>query len=131
MRGRDKISSCALSGCKSLLLARFYLWRIPPKIFEVVKFTDVGPHYMDDHVKIIEHHPRCIDRPVRPAWREVMFLLEMFLDLVNDCPQVGFARTGADDEVIGDAGDFSEVENYDVFCVFIVCHIPAEVGLVS
>jgi len=60
-----------------------------------------------------------------------MFFFEVFLDFIDDRAQVRLAGAGADHEVIGDAGDFAEIEDDDVFCLFVVRQFPAEHGQFS
>src|SRR5688572_27066123 len=50
----------------------------------------------------------------------------MLLDFIDDRAEVGFARAGANNKVIGDAGNLADVEDDDVFCLSVVRQIPAE-----
>src|SRR5688572_14286543 len=122
----EPILSCSLRGEGRLLFARLDLRRIAPEIFKLVEIADVFAHYVNNHVKVVQDDPGGVDRAIRSARTDLLIFFEVFLDFVNDGTQVGFARAGADNEIIGDAGNFAEIEDNDVFSLFIVRQFPTE-----
>jgi hypothetical protein len=124
--GIQELDDKGLRCGERLFPARFDVRGIAPKVLEFIEFANVFAHDMNDHVEVIEDNPIGIDAAVGAARADVLVFFEMFLDFVNDGAQVGFAGAGANHEIIGDAGDFSQVEDNDVFCLSVICQIPAE-----
>jgi hypothetical protein len=106
--------------------AGFHDGGVAPEVFEVVEFADVAAHDVDDDIEVIEDDPGGVDGAIRAAGGQLVIFFEVLLDFVDDGAEVRLARAGANDEVIGNAGDFAEVEDDDVFCLFVVREFPAE-----
>jgi hypothetical protein len=106
--------------------AGFYQRGVAPEIFEVVEFAHVAAHDVDDHVEIIQDHPGGVDGAVGSARALVVLFFEILLDFIDNGAEVRLAGAGADNEVISDAGDLAEVEDDNVFCLFVVRQFAAE-----
>lgn len=85
-------------------------FRVQPEFLEAVKFPRLFFEHVYDHVSIIEQHPMTVTEAFdadRPLPDEEKVLLNGFAD----CPDLGSAFAGADDEEIGDNSESGEIEN--------------------
>jgi hypothetical protein len=75
---------------------------------------------MDDDVSVIHEHPSVILHAF-PAERLDPECVESFVNLFGDCLYLGGAFSGADNEMICDLGEALQIEDKDIFCLFIQC----------
>lgn len=83
---------------------------IQPEFLEAVKFTRFFFEHVDDHVSVIDQHPMSVaeafdaDRPL-PGKEKIPF------NSLADCPDLGGAFAGADNEEICNDSEPGKIEN--------------------
>lgn len=74
---------------------------------------------VDDDFEIIEHDPLARRKTVDRARAQFMIVSQSSLNLVGDRFQLRLGRGRANNKEIGEAGDSGQVENDDVFSLFV------------
>lgn len=73
-----------------------------------------------DHLQVIEHDPLARRETVDRRGANSVILAQAFLDLTGNRAQMRLRCSGTDDEKIRKAGNAAQVENRDVFRLFVV-----------
>jgi len=81
---------------------------------------------VDDHVEIIQHHPRAVHRAVHRARTLSNFLAHLAGDFLHDGAQMRFTRAGRNHKKIRHRRYFAHVEDDDVFRLFVVRELAAK-----
>ena len=102
--------------------------RIAPQIFEAVVAPFRFVKDVDHDIAEISHHPMARREPVHGMRAHSMVLAEPILHLVGDRLEVRFAGAGADHEEVREAGNVPQVENDDVFGLFVSGNGRTELG---
>jgi len=84
-----------------------------PHVFQSVELPLGAAEDVDDHIAVIKQEPARLGRTLDPARIDVD-LVGRLLHLPTDRPQQALIVAGADDEEIGDDGQFMDVEYNDI-----------------
>ena len=101
--------------------------RVAPERLEIIEGALVRLEHMDEHPEVIEHDPLAGRKTVGVAG-QAEFVPQSLADLRADGLEVGIARAGADDKVIGKAAELAQVEDADVFAFFVCCRLSGDEG---
>jgi hypothetical protein len=93
---------------------------VPPKPFEIVVGARTRKEDVDDEVAVILEDPLGVIVPFDGNGRFAAFL-HLQIDLVADGLILPAVIAGADQKVIGEAGDLSKVKDDYVLSLFRVC----------
>jgi hypothetical protein len=74
---------------------------------------------VDDDFEVIEHDPLTCRKTVDRGRAQAMIFLQARFDFVRDRLQLRFGARRANDEEVGEAGDAGQIENDDVFSLFV------------
>lgn len=74
---------------------------------------------VDDHLQVIEHNPLARRETVHRDRANSMILLKSRFNLAGDGFELWLGAGRADDEEIREGGDFSKIQNDDVFRLFV------------
>ena len=74
---------------------------------------------VDNHFEIIEHDPLARRKTVNGSGSNLVMFLYFRLNLVRDRFKLWFGSCRTDHEKVGEAGDAGEIENDNVFGLFV------------
>jgi hypothetical protein len=90
---------------------------VPPESFEVVVTSGPVEKNMNNEVAVVHQDPLGVLVSLDTD-RQVAALLEPEMDLIGNGLVLPGVGAGTNYEMIGEAGDFTQVENDDVLCFF-------------
>ncbi len=93
---------------------------IPPEALEVVEFAEFVVHHVDEDVDEIEHDPRGHPSALGGEGTDAVLFPHFLGDLIDDGPQMRLVGAGDDDEVVGDGGEFPEIQQGYVLGFLVV-----------
>lgn len=103
--------------------------RVAPQLLKAVEVALAGLEDVDNDVSEVDQHPRALIGALDSDRRQTG-LLELELDLLGDRTYLAVVASGADDEVIGDNDEFTNVDSDDVLGLLVRCRLgrqPCEV----
>ena len=95
-----------------------HLGSVAPEGFEVVEVAFVRLEDVDNHAVVIEHDPLAGGKTVGVGG-ETQIVAQFFADFAADGFEVRVAGAGADDKKVREAGNFAQIENADIFGLFV------------
>jgi hypothetical protein len=84
--------------------------RVLPQAFEVVIAALLRREDVDDNVAVDQEHPAVAGLAFDVPGVQPILLLGDLLNAFEDRLELSFARAAAQDEVVGDEGDFADVQ---------------------
>ena len=93
--------------------------RVSPQIFQTVKSPLVAVEDVDHDFEIIEHDPLACGKTVNGSRAQAVVFLQSRFDLVRDRFELRFRRSRANHEEVSEAGNTGQIENDDVFGLFV------------
>ena len=90
--------------------------RLAPQLFQLVILARIGGEEVDDHVAIIQDRPAAaLDaKTLGVQGTDVLLDFELFQEQVLDGLGLALVVDGGNDEIVGDAGEFVDVEQDNV-----------------
>ena len=109
-----------MGGNRRFLRLEIDLFAVAPEVFEVVKLTEFVVHHVHDHVDKIEHDPRRHPHALGGKGADVVVYPKFLSNFVDDGAKVRLVGAGHDNKIIGNGGEFTEIQKSDVFGLAIV-----------
>ena len=78
---------------------------------------------MDDHIRVVRHHPLAQREPVDRHRAQPMFFAQTFLQLIDDRFEVRLRRARADDKKVRETRDAAKIERDDILRFFVAGNI--------
>lgn len=101
---------------------------VRPEIFECEVAALFLVKNVNDNISEVGHDPVAQREAVDAKGADSVIFFEGILELSDDGFEVRFGRSGADDEEVGERGNFPQVEDDNVICLFCVYGLCAEGG---
>jgi hypothetical protein len=92
---------------------------ISPEIFEAVESAFFAMKNVHNHPQVIEYDPLAGRKPIHRHGFDLVILSQARLDLARDRFQVGLGRSRADDKEIGEGRDSAQIQDNDLFRLFV------------
>ena len=83
---------------------------------------------MYHHVGVVGHDPLAERIAVHGHGRDVVVILQAFLDLAGDGLEMGLGGAGANDEEVRERGDVAEIDGDEIDGLFVCGVFRAEAG---
>ena len=99
-----------------------------PHAFQIVVIAFIFLEEMDNCVAVIHQHPTAVRCAFNRGRKFAVFLFDLFTDIVSQRAQLAVAVTGANDKIIRDDCIGTQVEQNDIFGLFIFYRIDDKTG---
>ena len=99
-----------------------------PHAFQIVVITFICLEDMDDCVAVIHQHPTTFGCALNRRGQLAILFLDLFAHTVGNGAQLTVTVTGTNDEVIRDDSIRAQVEEDDIFGLFIFYRIDDKTG---
>ena len=99
-----------------------------PHAFQIIVITFVCLEDVDDGIAVIHQHPTAFGCALYRRWQLAICLFDLFAHTVGNGAQLTVTVTGTNDEVICNDGIGSQVEEDDIFGLFIFYRIDDKTG---
>ena len=90
-----------------------------PHAFQVVVTTFIFLEEMDDSIAVIHQHPTAFGCALNRGRQLAVLFFDLLAHIISQRAQLTITVAGADDEVIRDDSIRAQVEQDDVFSLFI------------
>src|SRR3954453_473223 len=84
---------------------------VPPKPLEILIAACAVQEHVDDQITVVLQNPFRIVIAFK-AYRDVTPIFQLMVNLITDSLILAGVGAGADEEIIGKAGDLSQIEDH-------------------
>ena len=102
--------------------------RVAPQILQAIKAALVAVKDVDHNLEVIEHDPLARRKTVDRCGAPALIFSQPCFNFVRDRFQLRLGTGRANHEVIGEAGNSGEIEDNDVFRLFVRSELGASRG---
>ena len=92
--------------------------RVAPQIFKRVKGAFLLMKNVDDHIRVIRHHPLAQRKAVDPRRADIMLRAQTLFEFAHERLQMGLRVSRADQEKIREAREVAHIEHDDFLGFF-------------